>query len=210
MLRHPDIPSIEFPRLRSERPLLFHPSSKMDPMEIHFNGSYEKPEFYRAVSIAQQARGQARLSRSALLVFLLLVIAAIVTGMRFSLPESYIRSMSAVLPLALFITWLTFPWLNARRIAGRLWRDPAVNHPFTGTINAAGIQISGANPSGVMPWEQFTRCRPVPGLEVLLTRDGSLQIFPRRFFQSAADWEMFQEILSHPENFAVIGEGRFG
>jgi hypothetical protein len=80
--------------------------------------------------------------------------------------------------------------LTTFALATRLWKGEGVHQPQSGTINEEGITYHPDTTS--VPWERYGRGQSTEDMQLLMTEDGLLSIFPRSFFSSDEDWKTFR------------------
>jgi hypothetical protein len=159
-------------------------------MDIKFNGQFDKPTFFKAVSLANQQS-----QRSLIIRYVLIGIAAIFLVI--NVFNFFARGgqnsndiLSVILSIIIVLYFVFGTRLTTYTLANRLWKGQGVHQPQSGTINEEGIIYHPD--TTVVAWERYGRGQSAEDMQLLLTDDGLLSIFPRSFFDSDEDWKTFR------------------
>lgn len=163
-------------------------------MEIEFAGRYDRETVFQAVRLANKP---SRLS-SVLRIGSAILLAGLFAGYLIAffrsgqISSTEIVQAGRLLLTVPFILYIVLqPYLSSRRLAGKIWKDPAMRMPVTGTISGQGIRyLSSTQSPREMDWSLFAKRQVVEDLIVLLTADGLLSFFPRNFFKTENDWRV--------------------
>jgi hypothetical protein len=173
-------------------------------MELEFNGKYDQPTYFKAVSLAYRPSKRSLITRIfAFILFGVLYAALIVVN-----SQEEIRSALEVAGLfrhlltLLVLGYLVFqPYITAYRTASRLWKDPLVRRQLTGRISSLGIQYA-PSPDWIH-WDHFIKVHKTPGLVVMLTAARNFVALPRTFFESDQDWVILNQMIDSRVQEAV-------
>jgi hypothetical protein len=169
-------------------------------MEIEFHGAYTRQEVFRAVLLANKPTTRKALVRIgiSLLAIGLYTALVVIAAQKTQAPLLDIGSLGRHLSTLILVGFFQFyPEILSLITAAKLWRDPVFQKPFSGTISSVGIQYTGKKT--LLDWKRFKKRQISSDLIALLTRDGILSFFPRRFFSSDADWEQVIQLVSFKE-----------
>jgi hypothetical protein len=170
-------------------------------MEIEFHGTYSRQDLFRAVFLANKPSRRQLLVRigvaaaAIILYFFVFILASIKVHSPIFDGNTLGRHIFTLVLVALF---LVYPSIITTLTAAKLWRDPIFRKPFSGTISEEGIQYTGKKT--LLVWDRFKKRKASADLIALLTTDGILCFFPRRFFKSEGDWARVNQLA----NFQVI------
>ena len=159
-------------------------------MDVEFHGQFDKPTFFKAVTLANRQN-----KRSIIIRYVLIGVAAIFLAINvFNFFARGSRNsndiLSVVLSVIILLYFIFGVKLTTNTLAARLWRSEGVHQEQTGTITAEGITY---HPDTTMiTWERYSRGQSTEDMQLLMTEDGLLSIFPRSFFNSDEDWKTFQ------------------
>jgi hypothetical protein len=169
-------------------------------MEIEFHGTYTRQDVFRAVLLANKPTTRKALVRIgiSLLAIGLYVAFVVFAAEKTQAPLLDTGSLGRHLFTLILVGFFQFyPEILSLITAAKLWRDPVFRNPFSGTISSAGIQYTGKK--SLLDWKRFKKRQISTDLIALLTKDGILSFFPRRFFRSDADWERVTQLVSFKE-----------
>ncbi len=159
-------------------------------MDVEFHGQFDKPTFFKAVSLANQQS-----KRSMIIRYVLVGIAAIFLVINIfnflarggQKPDDILSLVLSVIILLYFIFGVR---LTTYALALRLWKGEGVHQPQSGTISEEGILYHPD--TTIVAWERYGRGQSTADMQLLMTEDGLLSIFPRSFFNSDDDWKTFR------------------
>jgi len=162
-------------------------------MEVEFHGQFDKETFFKAVALANRQS-----QRSTIFRYVLTGIAAIflvVNIFNFFARGGQNSSdiLSVVLSVIILLYFIFGTRLTTRALASRLWKSERVHQEQAGTINAEGITYHPD--TTVIAWERYSRGHSTEDMQLLMTEDGLLSIFPRSFFNSDEDWKTFRNLV---------------
>jgi hypothetical protein len=163
-------------------------------MDIEFGGQFDRRVFYRAVALANMPSRKWHIFRLASVALMLILLAVFVTASLIGRePDVYRIARSSVSAgIACFL--LLLPYIDALRIAARLWRSASVRQRLVGRITGHGVVYGSSTEGKEYPWESFASLRKSRDVAVLVTADGTMAILPRSFFASDGDWARFQKL----------------
>ena len=163
-------------------------------MEIKFQGSYNKKEFFKGVRLANQLnRNQNRF-----LWFLLFFVLATLGVLIFRAQASGQWAGNAILIGAgtlitgVIIGLLLRPNMAARR----MWKESGTRRLLKGRITGQSVIYELDLGRNEITWNRIKRIRKDEDLVSLVREDGLLMIFPRYFFRKDADWRKFIRFIS--------------
>jgi hypothetical protein len=164
-------------------------------MDLSFGGQFDRDTFLRAVSLANMpARRQMTIRAVGGVVLLAMYAVLLVATFTGGSPTEVdvARLARYLLGVPAVVAVLVWPAVRARMTGHRLWADPSVRGPFSGTVSTMGVTYR--KPSGLveMAWDEFIRVRATDDLAVLVTSDGVMAAFPKHFFDSERDWRAFR------------------
>jgi hypothetical protein len=159
-------------------------------LEIEFHGQFDKKIFFKAVALANRQS-----LRSTIFRYVLTGIAAIFLVINvfnfFARGAQNSNDILSVLLSAIILLYFIFGMrLTTYALASRLWKSAGVHEEQAGTINQEGITYY-PDPTTI-PWECFGRGQSIEDLQLVMTKDGLLSIFPRSFFNCDEDWKTFR------------------
>lgn len=159
-------------------------------MDVEFHGQFDKATFFKAVSLANQQS-----KRSMIIRYVLVGIAALflVINIFNFIARGGQKSddiVSLVLSIIILVYFIFGVKLTTYALATRLWKGEGVHQPQSGTINEEGIIYHPD--TTIVAWERYGRGKSTDDMQLLMTEDGLLSIFPRSFFASDEDWKSFQ------------------
>jgi len=162
-------------------------------MEIKFHGKYDRKLFYKSILIANQpARRKVwvlpLIGTIVFVTFIILVIRLIITG---NILDNASYIVIVMIAASFVIRSYLVPYLAARK----LWINPAIHEEHSGSVTQTEIVYLLKMGKNEIPWERFSRVRKSNGVITLVTRDGLMVIFPRRFFNSDTDWRKFNQLV---------------
>jgi len=158
-------------------------------MPIEFHGQFDKKTFFKAVALANRQSLRSRIFR-----FVLIGIAVIFLGINiFNFFARGGQNPNDILSLALsgiILLYFIFGFrLTTYALASRLWKSEGVHKEQAGTITEEGITYHPDTTA--IPWKRFSRGQSLVHMQLLMTDDGLLSIFPRLFFNNDEDWKTF-------------------
>jgi len=172
-------------------------------MEIQFSGILDETLIAQAVKLASQPTRVQRIIRG---VMLLVILAAVVfvtyttvTGTE-TQPTRWLRILLWVGLLAYFIYQ---PVLTQRRLTQKIWKSVQAQPRMEGAVTPVGVSFTLGDSSQEIPWDRFFRLRKSDEMTILLTKNGMLSMFPRRFFPSSADWSHLQQVIDQHVKMAT-------
>jgi hypothetical protein len=159
-------------------------------MDIEFHGQFDKETFFKAVSLANRQS-----KRNVIIRYVLIGIAAIflvinVFNFLARGGQSSNDILSVVLSVIILLYFIFSVRLTQFALSTRLWKGEGVHQPQNGTINEEGILYQPD--TTIVAWERYSRGQSTEDMQLLMTEDGLLSIFPRSFFNSDEDWKTFQ------------------
>ena len=167
-------------------------------MDIPYRGRYDRATINQAVALTTRPARWANILRWALLIGYGLFFAYLALPRLANAGSAPVDWAPLTRPLLILVILLAFalsPYLNTFRLARGLWRKPSMQVDRSGTITAQGIVFRAHDGNRRLDWDQFTRRCQAPDLTVLVTTNGALTIFPRRFFAGDDAWRGFQQLL---------------
>jgi hypothetical protein len=163
-------------------------------MEIEFQGQYDRDTIFKAVKLANKPSRRNALIRVGLAVLVAIILIAYfisVAGKGTLTTSEIFRSGRHLITILFLAYFLLQPTISAHRTAAALWKDPAMQKPQYGIISGLGIAyISASGVRSEIDWGRFAKKQVTENLIVLLTADGILSFFPRRFFKTDSDWRL--------------------
>jgi hypothetical protein len=158
-------------------------------MNVEFRGQFDKPTFFKAVALANRQS-----KRSIIFRYVLIGIAAIflvINVFNFFARggQNSNNILSLVLSVIILLYFIFGVRLTTNALAARLWKGEGVHQEQTGTITEEGITYHPD--TTVITWERYSRGQSTEDMQLLMTEDGLLSIFPRAFFNSDEDWRTF-------------------
>jgi len=164
-------------------------------MEIQFSGILDEPLIAQAVKLANQPTPVQRIFRIAMLVVIAAALGFVtystVTGTE-TQPTRWLRVLIWVALLAYFIYQ---PVLTQRRLTQKIWQSIQAQPRMEGAVTPDGVSFTFGDARQEIPWERFFRLRKSDEMTVLLTNNGLLSMFPRRFFPNSADWSHLHQVI---------------
>ncbi len=159
-------------------------------MEIQFHGQFDKPTFFKAVALANRQNRRSMILRYALtgIAALFLVVNLYNFFTRGSQTGNDI--LSVALSLIILLYFIFSVRLTTQALANRLWKSEGVHQEQIGTITEEGVTYQPDTTA--IPWERYGRGQSADDMQLLMTDDGLLSIFPRSFFSSDEDWKTFR------------------
>jgi hypothetical protein len=159
-------------------------------MDIEFHGQFDKPTFFKAVALANRQS-----QRTIIIRYILIGIAAVflvvnVFNFFTSGSQNSNEILSVVLSVIILLYFIFGTKLTTYALASRLWKSEAVHQEQVGTVTEEGITYHPDTTA--IPWERYSRGHSTEDMQLLLTDDGLLSIFPRSFFSSDEDWKTFR------------------
>jgi len=159
-------------------------------MDVEFHGQFDKATFFKAVELANR---QSR--RNIIIRYVLIGIAAIFLVI--NVFNFFARGgqnsndiLSVVLSIIIVLYFIFGVKLTTNALASRLWKGEGVHQEQAGTISEEGIIY---HPDTILiAWDRYSRGQSTEEMQLLMTEDGLLSIFPRSFFNSDEDWKTFQ------------------
>jgi hypothetical protein len=162
-------------------------------MQIEFKGQYDKDLFFKAVALANRPPKNRQHLLSALIV--IAIGATAVIGYRIFTSgdwgENFVYLLAAIFMGAYVAYILLRPFIAARK----LWANPGTQRPLMGAITKTGITYVFPEGETTIEWERFNRLQKTGDLVTLVREDGLLVVFPRHFFESERNWQMFQRFI---------------
>ena len=159
-------------------------------MDVEFRRQYDKQTFFKAVALANRQG-----LRSTIFRYVLIGIAAIflvINAFNFFARGGQNSNdiLSVVLSAIILLYFIFGVRLTTYALASRLWKGEGVHQEQAGTVNEEGITY---HPDTIIiPWERYSRGHSTEDMQLLMTEDGLLSIFPRSFFTSDEDWKTFR------------------
>lgn len=158
-------------------------------MQINFEGQYDRELFFRAVALANRPPK----NRQRLLSFMLVVAIGALGVISYRVITSgdwmgNIVYLAAAIFMSGFVVQIFLrPYFAARK----LWANPGTQRPLKGTTTNQGINYAFSEGEVKIEWKEFNRLQKSDDLITLVRKDGLLVVFPRRFFKSESDWQIF-------------------
>jgi hypothetical protein len=173
-------------------------------MELEFNGQYDQPTYFKAVSLVYRPSRRSLLTRIFVFILFGAMYAVLIAGNSQEVTRSTLevaRLFRHLLTL-LLLGYLVFqPYITAYRTAARLWKDPVVRRRLAGRISSLGIQYAPSQEW--IGWADFIKVHKTPGLVVLLTAARNFVALPRTFFGSDQDWVILNQMIDSRVQEAV-------
>jgi hypothetical protein len=166
-------------------------------MEILFDGTYDKNTFVRGLRLIEKSAPVKKILRWVILIILVLALGAgiyewITEG---ATSAGIARIARHGLTAALLGYYYASPAIARWSTTSRLFKQSS-SLRMTGRIDLDGVTIGpGGGQSVQFRWEQFIRKGRQEQLVALLTVDGSMALFHRRFFQNEPDWGRFLQLV---------------
>lgn len=166
-------------------------------MEIEFQGQYDKPTIFKAVSLANKPSKRNTIIRIGFtILFLAIYIAYFINlGSKETLSSfDFLKAGRHLITLPIVAYFLLQPYISSYFAASNLWKDPTMQRPLAGAISSQGVAyISSTKKRREIAWESFAKKQMSENLIVLLTADGVLSFFPRHFFKTDNDWQRVKQ-----------------
>jgi len=159
-------------------------------MDVEFHGQFDKATFFKAVGLANQ-QGK----RSMIIRYVLIGIAAlflVINTFNFFARggQNSADIMSVLLSIVIVLYFIFGTRLTTYTLAARLWKGEGIHQQQSGTINEQGIIYHPD--TDIVAWERYSRGQSTADMQLLMTEDGLLSIFPRSFFSNDEDWKTFR------------------
>jgi len=163
-------------------------------MEIKFQGSYKKEEFFKGVRLANQLEGNQNRFIWFLFFFVLgttvvLIYRAQVSG---QWSENAILIGAGTLLAGVIVGLMLRPNLTARR----MWQESGTRRRLKGRITNQSLIYEFDLGRNEISWNRIKRIKKDEDLVSLVREDGLLLIFPRHFFGRDADWRKFVKFIT--------------
>lgn len=158
-------------------------------MDVEFKGKYTQKDVFRAVSLANKPTLKRLLMRIGigLLVLVAYIAYTVLTTNQSKTPILDPKLIGSHLLYLLMIgLFLIYPNITSWITAFKIWRAPKMHLEYSGSISDDGIQYTGKKT--LITWETIAKKQTTSDLIVLLTSNGILCFFPRKFFISDAEW----------------------
>jgi hypothetical protein len=159
-------------------------------MAIEFNGQFDKQTFFKAVSLANRPSLRSRIFRYVVIGIAGLFLVINIFNFFARGGQNPNDILSLVLSIIILLYFIFGVRLTTYALASRLWKSESVRKQQAGTITEEGITYH-PEPT-VIEWKRFSRGHALEDMQLLMTEDGLLSIFPRSFFASDEDWKTFQ------------------
>ncbi len=162
-------------------------------MNLKFNGKYDKKLFFTAVRLANEAGRSARMMYILVaMVFGVMTVTSIIEIVRTGDFAGQIIEIALILLMGFVLYQAYIPaYIGARK----MWTDELAQRIMSGKISKSGITYNFPKGDKVYAWSDFNRLRKTPNIITLITLNGMLLIFPRRFFKNDADWGRFVNLI---------------
>jgi hypothetical protein len=168
-------------------------------VDIPFRGQFDKTTYFKAFALAsrpEKKRLVLPISAAILLVAILiaLVVMFFTKDSQTNWDVARLAKHAIWTPIMLF--FLLKPLIGPYFTANRLWKDPIVRLPVSGSASELGIRYMHLASHPVeIGWNRFVKKAVTDDLIVLLTVDGALSILPHGFFDNQQDWEMMKNLI---------------
>jgi hypothetical protein len=159
-------------------------------MEIEFHGQYDKTTFFKAVALANRQSQRSRIFRYFLIGIAIIFLVINVFNFFARGSQNPNDILSVALSAIILLYFIFGVRLTTYTLASRLWKSDSVHQEQIGTITEEGITYRPDTTA--IPWERFSRGHSVEDMQLLMTDDGLLSIFPRSFFNNDEDWKTFR------------------
>ena len=159
-------------------------------MDVEFRGQFDKQTFFKAVSIANRQSQRSTIFRYVLTGIAVIFLVINVFNFFARGGQNSNDILSAVLSVIILLYFIFGVRLTTYVLASRLWKGEGVHQEQAGTINEEGITYHPDTTT--VPWGRYSRGQSVEDMQLLMTEDGLLSIFPRSFFNSEEDWKIFR------------------
>ena len=162
-------------------------------MKLPFSGSYDKKLFFAAT---QRANAPARQQKWLYYLMWMVLGAVLISAGKTYLAERRLQPIALHLALAALLAaalWQQYmpSWLAARK----MWKNPSIRREWKGEITDSGILYRLPEGEKRYSWKEIRRIRMSRNFVSLVTTQGMLLIFPRRFFHREKDWARFRAFL---------------
>ena len=166
-------------------------------MDISFDGAYDRAAFEKGLALLER-----RSFAMQIVMWLMALLLVVSLGLAISLwmqdpaGTNLLRTLSRPGLLAFFLAYFyVWPRLARRARVDKLFKDRSTRR-MTGKADPEGIHIQPATGSSVtFKWEQFMRKGSGDSMLALLMVDGTIALFQESFFQSAAEWSRFLQLV---------------
>ena len=145
-------------------------------------------------------------------VVILLTTAILAGGIRSGFNQDWFGANSYLLPIYFGVLYFGLffylsPSLSARRA---FKQNPHFAEPLAGTAGPEWIAFEAPGPRSELRWNLFKSASLFPGLVLLYQTNSTFNYFPRKFFQSEADWQAFRTLVHQkvPHRIEFEGENR--
>ena len=159
-------------------------------MDVEFHGQFDKPTFFKAVALANQQSQRSKIIRYILIGIAAIFLAINVFNFLARGGQNSQDILSVVLGVIILLYFIFGARLTTYALATRLWKGEGVHQPQNGTINEEGILYHPD--TTIVAWERYSRGQSTEDMQLLMTEDGLLSIFPRSFFTTNEDWKNFR------------------
>ncbi len=159
-------------------------------MDVEFRGQFDKQTFFKAVALANRQSQRSTLFRYVLIGIAALFLVINIFNFFARGSQNSNDILSAGLSAIILLYFIFGVRLTTYTLATRLWKGEGVHQEQAGTINEEGITYQPDTTS--VPWGRYGRGHSTEDMQLLMTDDGLLSIFPRSFFSSEEDWKTFR------------------
>ncbi len=170
-------------------------------MEIDFKGIYTRGDVFKAVFLANKQTRNRELMRIGIASFAMVIYVAYTVLVSIQSKTTLLDPNligSHLLYILLIALFLYFPHITSSVTALKIWRAPTMRYEYKGTLSSAGILYSGKKT--LITWNQIVTKLATDEIIVLLTGNGILSFFPRRFFRSEGDWQRARQLVESQSN----------
>ena len=162
-------------------------------MEISFSGQFTKEDFVQAFKAHTTATILGKVFYYGIWVVVAYMVITFVSALAQGGNVTAIL-LSYGLPVLLmgFLIWLTYsqPYQSAKRAI----KNPEFQAPVSGQVNEEQIDITTQESTVEIPWSKFQKVLDRGDFVLMYRGKNGLSLFPRRFFQSDADWQAFKNL----------------
>jgi YcxB-like protein len=161
--------------------------------EVRFEGRIDRQMYIDAqrLYLKPGGRGVVLLVLAILLIGYGVIGVPLVQGSRPS--AGAIAGVPAFMALWLVFLWVISPIMNARRVERT---NKMFGIPLRGVAKEAGLHLESEFGTSEFPWAVFFRFKMTDALVILYQSAHAFHIFPRSFFSSDEDWQVFRACVA--------------
>lgn len=167
-------------------------------MQVPFRGTLTRDDYLRAVSLHRRMPEFVRITLWALLgLVLFAIVIAILIALALLPRHLFFRPRWYAYALICAVLVIVGSWLLSRYQTLRYWNgNRSLQSPMSGTVMPdEGIQILCAGAEGRFSWAAYGKQKRSPDMILLYTSEIVFHIFPKSFFETEDDWQVFIELV---------------